>query len=71
MKTAKKTVEFTTEVQNRGPFNPRFFNKKEYALALESVAKDNRTDPFAVIRAKNLMDRGVFRPSDILAKVSV
>jgi hypothetical protein len=66
-----KKVDITTQPENRGPFNPKYFNKREYMEALEEVARRNPADPFAVVRAKNLMDRGVYRPVDIKTGVSV
>lgn len=64
---------FETDPQYAGRFNPDGYKPGEVEKALQAVRRQPayRTDPFAVGRAFNLMQRGIYRPQDIIEGVSV
>ena len=64
-------TEFTTLKENMGPFNSAYFSTQEMVAAARHVANKDASDPFAYSRAISLMQRGVYRPSDIKAGISV
>lgn len=66
-------VIFESDEAHKSKFDPSQFDPGAVARALAQVGRSlaYRTDPFAVARARNLMQRGIYRPSDILDGVSV
>lgn len=63
--------DFTTLKENTGPWDASRFSTSDMIAAAKHAAMKDRSDPFVYSRAMNLMQKGVYRPSDIKAGISV